>query len=198
MSLNLNIEYYYKDLGLVVVGVDEAGRGSLIGSVVAAAVIIDLTKPFIEGIKDSKLISSKKRDVLYDKIIENHIYSIGFVSSKEIDEINIYQATKKACILAVDSLSHKKDIILVDGNMNFDDKKIKNIVKGDNICYSIAAASIIAKVTRDREMKILHNEFPEYEWNKNFGYATRQHMEAIKSYGLTIHHRKSFKCRNLF
>ncbi len=190
--MDLSIESNYPG---VVAGVDEAGRGPLAGPVVAAAVIIDQNN-LIEGIKDSKKLSKNKREELYVKITQNYICSIGVVGPKEIDEINILEATKKACVLAVEGLIKEPSTVIVDGNMKFSDKRFVSYVKGDDKSISIAAASIIAKVTRDRLMALLHQEFPYYFWAKNSGYGTKEHISAIEKYGSSIHHRLSFKLKN--
>ena len=175
----------------VIAGVDEAGRGPLAGPVVAAAVIVDQVN-YIEGVQDSKKIPKKKRQNLYDLITKHYCYGVGIVSPEEIDEINILEATKKACCMAVDSLENNPEIVFVDGNMKFLDKRFNSIVKGDDKSYSIAAASIIAKVTRDRLMESLALDYPVYDWHKNSGYGTKYHLKAIQKHGITIHHRKSF------
>lgn len=190
--MNLDIENLYNNK--IVAGVDEAGRGPLAGPVVAAAVIIDQNN-IIDGIKDSKKLSKNKREELYNKIISNYIYSVGLVSVEEIDRINILQATIKACELSITNLNVKADIAIIDGNMKFHNPNYHSVVKGDNKSLSIAAASIIAKVTRDRIMENLSNDFPNYKWYKNSGYGTKEHLEAINNYGLTIHHRKSFNTK---
>jgi ribonuclease HII len=190
--MDLSIESNYQG---VVAGVDEAGRGPLAGPVVAAAVIIDQNN-LIEGIKDSKKLSKNKREELYVKITQNYTWSIGVVGPKEIDEINILEATKKACVLAVEGLIKEPSVVIVDGNMKFSDKRFVSYIKGDDKSISIAAASIIAKVTRDRMMELLHQEFPYYFWAKNSGYGTKEHISAIEKYGTSIHHRLSFKLKN--
>lgn len=187
---NLEIELTYA--GKIIAGVDEAGRGPLAGPVVAAAVIIDQNN-IIEGIKDSKKLSAKTRDILYEKITSNYIWEVGIVSATEIDQINILQATKKACELAVNALNISPEIVIIDGNMKFHDHRFISIIKGDNLSISIAAASIIAKVTRDRIMQQLDKEYPQYLWHQNSGYGTKAHLEAIKKHGQTFYHRKSFK-----
>lgn len=188
---SLDLEYKYP--GKIIAGVDEAGRGPLAGPVVAGAVIIN-QEYIIPGIKDSKLLSFEKREILYNEITSKYIWAIGMIMPDEIDQINILEATKKACVQAIKKLPRKTDIVLVDGNMKFSDpQKFISIVKGDNLSLSIAAASIIAKVTRDCLMLKLDEEFPEYFWRNNFGYGTKIHLEAIKKYGLSPHHRKSFK-----
>lgn len=179
-----------------VAGVDEAGRGPLVGPVVAAAVIIDQTK-IIYGIKDSKKLSRNKREILYKQITGNYLWSVGIVHQDEIDLINILEATKKACYIAVENLSIKPNIILVDGNMKFNDPRFISIINGDNLSISISAASIIAKVTRDWILFEYAKEFPQYNWQKNCGYGTKEHLEAIKLHGLSPYHRQSFKIKNL-
>ena len=190
--MDLSIESNYQG---VVAGVDEAGRGPLAGPVVAAAVIIDQNN-LIKGIKDSKKLSKNKREELYVKITQNYTWSIGVAGPKEIDEINILEATKKACVLAVEGLIKEPSVVIVDGNMKFSDKRFVSYIKGDDKSISIAAASIIAKVTRDRMMALLHHEFPYYFWAKNSGYGTKEHISAIEKYGTSIHHRLSFKLKN--
>ncbi len=190
--MDLSIESNYQG---IVAGVDEAGRGPLAGPVVAAAVIIDQNN-LIEGIKDSKKLSKNKREELYVKITQNYTWSIGVVEPKEIDEINILEATKKACVLAVEGLIKEPSVVIVDGNMKFSDQRFVSYIKGDDRSISIAAASIIAKVTRDRMMELLHQEFPYYFWAKNSGYGTKEHISAIEKYGTSIHHRLSFKLKN--
>ncbi|WP_425362562.1 ribonuclease HII [Candidatus Tisiphia endosymbiont of Hybos culiciformis] len=183
-----------KYFGLVA-GVDEAGRGPLVGPVVAASVIIDQTK-IINGIKDSKKLTREKRNLLYEQITQNYIWSVGIVYHDEIDIINILEATKKACTISVANLSVKPDTVLIDGNMKFDDSRFISIVNGDNLSISIGAASIIAKVTRDRLLLEYAKEFPEYMWHKNFGYGTKEHLNAIHFHGLSPYHRKSFKVKS--
>jgi len=188
---DLSIESNYKGL---IVGVDEAGRGPFAGPVVAAAVMVDQSK-IIPGIKDSKKLSKAKREELYHQITQNYLWAVGLVEAQEIDAINILEATKKACIEAVAKLSMQPHIVLVDGNMKFNDSRFISYVKGDDRSLSIAAASIIAKVTRDRIMSAIHEEFPNYGWVNNSGYGTKQHLDAIKKYGYTPYHRLSFKIR---
>ncbi len=190
--MDLSIESNYQG---IVAGVDEAGKGPLAGPVVAAAVIIDQNN-LIEGIKDSKKLSKNTREELYIKITQNYLWSIGVVGPKEIDEINILEATKKACVLAVEGLIKEPLVVIVDGNMKFSDKRFVSYIKGDDKSVSIAAASIIAKVTRDRMMELLHQEFPYYFWVKNSGYGTKEHISAIEKYGVSIYHRLSFKLKN--
>lgn len=190
MVPNLNFEQKYYPL--TVAGIDEAGRGPLAGPVVAAAVIIN-SDIIIDGIDDSKKLPKSRREYLYDLITENYIFGIGISSRKEIDEINILEATKLACMRAAEALPIEPNIIiLVDGNMKFPDSKYKSIIKGDTLSISIAAASIIAKVYRDRIMLALSKEHPEYSWHKNSGYGTAEHISALREFGPTKHHRKKF------
>ncbi len=179
----------------LIAGVDEAGRGSLIGPVVVASVIIDQRK-IICGIKDSKKLTTTMRESLYKQIIENYIWSVGIVYHYEIDVINILKATKKACTISVANLTVIPDTVLVDGNMKFLDPKFISIVNGDNLSFSIGAASIIAKVTRDHLILKYAEEFPEYMWHKNYGYGTKAHLNAIRLCGLSPYHRKSFKIKS--
>lgn len=188
---DLSIETNYTGL---IAGVDEAGRGPFAGPVVAAAVVVDQSK-IIPGIKDSKKLSKTKREELYDQITENYLWAMALIEPQEIDEINILEATKKACIKAVAELTMQPQIVLVDGNMKFNDDRFISYVKGDDRSLSIAAASIVAKVTRDRIMGTLHNEFPHYGWVNNSGYGTKEHLAAIKQHGYSPYHRLSFKIR---
>lgn len=192
MDLKLELEYE----GIIVAGVDEAGRGPLAGPVVAAAVILDRSN-IPEGIKDSKKLSAGKRESLYKLITGGHIFAVGIVPPDEIDRINILEATKKACTIAVSSLPITPEVVLVDGNMRFEDGRFISIIKGDNKSLSIAAASIIAKVTRDRIMHRLAPEHPNYGWQQNAGYGTKSHLEAIRIHGLSEHHRRSFQPKSL-
>ncbi len=177
-----------------IAGVDEAGRGPIAGPVVAAAVIFD-KNVFHPQINDSKKLSEKIRENLYEWIIHNCIsYAVGIINHNEIDEINILQATLKAMKNAVENLTVKPHLVLIDGNksFSFDDSMIKTIVKGDSKSFSIAAASILAKVTRDRIMREAALEYPAYLWERNKGYPTKSHIQAIKNYGITPFHRRSF------
>ncbi|MCL2688611.1 MAG: ribonuclease HII [Chitinispirillia bacterium] len=182
-----------------IAGVDEVGRGPLAGPVVAAAVILDLRSP-IEGINDSKKLNEKRRNELYEKIMASGcVYGVGIVSHEEIDKINILQATFLAMRSALEKLERLYDIMLVDGNQfiaGIDKKLQRTVVSGDGVSANIAAASIIAKVTRDRIMDELHGEYPMYDFKDNKGYGTKKHMAAIKDNGLSPIHRKSFcsKC----
>ena len=174
-------------------GVDEAGRGPLAGPVVAAAVIFD-EKTDIPGVNDSKLLTEVKREELFEKIIlEALSYSVAIINHDVIDKVNILNATMLAMEKAIVSLNITPDLILVDGNRIFkSDIPVIPIVKGDGKSFSIAAASILAKVTRDRLMKDLANKFPIYSWDQNKGYPTSKHREIIKIYGPSPFHRKSF------
>ena len=180
-----------------VCGIDEAGRGPLAGPVVVASVILP-ENSMIEGVNDSKKISESKREKLYDIILEEAIsYGIGIIYQDEIDEINILQATKKGLHEAVANMDVKPNVILVDALTGIDTLGIpyKSIIKGDAKSYSIGAASIIAKVTRDRIMREWDKIYPEYGFAGHKGYGTAKHIEAIKEYGLTPIHRRSF-CKN--
>lgn len=181
------------NLGInLVAGIDEVGRGPLVGPVVACAVI--LPKDFyMEEINDSKKLSEKKREMLYSVIIENAIsVGIGVKSEKVIDEVNIYEATKLAMIDAVNNLSVKPEHLLIDAMKLDIDIPQTSIIKGDSKSESIAAASIVAKVTRDRMLDELDLVYPEYDFKNNKGYGTKKHLEAIKKYGVIDEHRRSF------
>ena len=178
-----------------IAGVDEVARGTLVGSVVAAAVVIPdnfITK-LMYKVNDSKKLSPKVREELYEIIIDNCDYGIGEVSNEVIDEFNILEATR----LAMYSALAKLDIVdyaLIDGSVVVSTLGIpqQQIIKGDCKSISIASASIIAKVSKDRIMDQLHKESPMYGWDTNRGYGTQKHTEAIRRYGITVHHRKSF------
>ena len=174
-------------------GIDEAGRGPLCGPVVAAAVILPKDK-CIEGVNDSKKLSEKKREKLYDDIIENAVaYGIGMSDVSVIEEVNILNATKLAMKKAIENLKIKPDYVLIDGNQMIDiDIKGETVVSGDARSESIAAASILAKVTRDRMLVEYDKKYPEYGFAKHKGYGTKAHIEAIGKYGLTDIHRPSF------
>ena len=185
-------------------GIDEAGRGPLAGPVVVASVIMPQDS-LIEGINDSKKVSEKKREKLYEQIIEEAVaYGIGIIDQKEIDRVNILNATKEGVTICIKELERdlqtkqrrvtKPDIILVDAltKINTDGISYQSIIKGDAKSYSIAAASILAKVTRDRIMKQWDEVYPEYGFAKHKGYGTAMHTAAIKEYGICPLHRKTF------
>ena len=177
----------------VICGVDEAGRGPLAGDVYAAAVIFK-DNVFIDGINDSKKLSEKKRELLFDEIIEKaEAYCVSTASVKEIDTLNILQATFLAMKRAVDGLKIKPELALIDGNrLPPLDIPAKDIVKGDGLSASIAAASILAKVSRDRYMKEQAEKYPEYQFDKHKGYGTELHIRLINEYGPCEIHRRSF------
>ena len=177
----------------VVCGVDEAGRGPLAGPVYAAAVILPDGLEEL-GINDSKKMTEKKREALFDIICDNAIaYGIGFATEKEIDEINILNATFLAMRRAVEAMGEKPDLVLVDGNRKpVTGYEEVTVVKGDAKSISIAAASILAKVSRDRYMKELAERHPEYKFEQHKGYGTKLHYEMIEQYGILPDHRRSF------
>ena len=185
-------ELYLKGIEYVA-GVDEVGRGPLIGPVVTAAVI--LPKDYYdERINDSKKLTEKKRELLYDVIMENAIaVGIGMSSNEVIDEINILEATKRAMKEAINNLSVKPEHVLIDAVKLDIDIPSTSIIKGDAKSQSIAAASIIAKVTRDRMLIEWDKKYPEYDFKHNKGYGTKKHIEAIYKYGVLEEHRKTFE-----
>ena len=184
---------FENNFSLPIAGIDEVGRGPLAGPVIAAAVILD-RKNIPEGINDSKKIPKAKRILLAEKIKENSIYAYGAASEIEIDEINILQASLLAMKRASDRLSVVPKTTLIDGNFKPDIKNNTiNIIKGDSKSVSIAAASILAKVYRDEIMLKYSKQFPEYGFQTNSGYGTKEHLSALKNYGITPIHRKSFK-----
>ena len=187
------VKLYEKNINYIC-GIDEAGRGPLAGPVVVGAVILPKDS-FIEGVNDSKKISEKKREKIYEQILEEAIsYSVGIVDQKTIDEINILNATKLGVKIALEGLKQRPDVIMVDALNNMDTLGIPyiSVVKGDAKNYSIAAASIIAKVTRDRIMKEWDEIYPIYGFSKHKGYGTAEHIRIIKENGPCILHRKSF------
>lgn len=189
--LEYETELYNEGIDLIC-GVDEVGRGPLFGPVVAAAVI--LPKNFYnEYIKDSKKLTEKKREEMYEIITENAVsIGLGIISVETIDKINIYEATKLAMKEAINNLSIKPEHILIDA-MKLDLKiPSTSIIKGDALSESIAAASIIAKVTRDRMIEKMDKDYPKYDLKNNKGYGTKKHIEALHKYGVTPHHRKSY------
>lgn len=177
------------------VGTDEAGRGCLCGPVVAAAVILpkDFSHP---RLNDSKKLSEKDRRILRPIIEEQALaYGVSFVMQEEVDEINVLKASLTGMHRSIDQLKVRPEFIIVDGNKftNYSNVPHKTIVKGDAKYMSIAAASILAKTYRDEYMEKIHQEFPMYNWCKNKGYPTKKHRDAIREFGVTMHHRKSFR-----
>ena len=183
---------YDKGFAGLVAGVDEAGRGPLAGPVVCACCVMGDT--YIEGINDSKKLSEKKREALYEKIVASALaYGVGIVDEKTIDEINILNATKKGMQIAANSLKVTPDIVLIDAVKGRElPYRQQAIIKGDATSYAIAAASIIAKVTRDRLMRAAGENFPEYGFAKNKGYGTAEHIAALKKFGPCELHRRTF------
>ena len=176
-----------------IAGTDEAGRGPLYGPVVAACVI--LPKDFkLEGLNDSKKLTEKKRNVYYDYLIKNVIYAVGIVDNKEIDKINIYEASKKAMKIAIEKVRKmsKVDYVLTDAMPIDMDIPVKPIIKGDAKSITIAAASVIAKVTRDKMLYEIDKKYPEYGFKNHKGYPTKKHLEAINKYGLIDGYRKTY------
>lgn len=195
-----NIENQYQGF---VCGIDEAGRGPWVGPVAAAAVVFlnrNVNREILENLDDSKKLSAKKREYLYDLLLKeaenkNLTYGIGLASAAEIDELNILQATFLAMKRATEQLSVKPDICLIDGNrlpQSFC-SPTRCVIKGDALSYSISAASIFAKVYRDNLMKQMALRFPQYGFEQNAGYGTKQHIEALRKYGVTAEHRKSYR-----
>lgn len=189
------IEEEIYDSGIeCICGIDEAGRGPLAGPVVIAAAVMPRYS-MIEGVNDSKKVSEKKREALYETITKEAIaYGVGIIDQKEIDRINILNATKEGLTMAVKELIVRPDLIIVDALNNIDTDGIpyRSVIKGDAKCYSIACASIIAKVTRDRIMRQWDEIYPQYGFKKHKGYGTAAHIAAIKEYGLSPLHRLSF------
>ena len=177
----------------IIAGVDEVGRGSLIGPVYAAAVILNksVNKKIL---KDSKSLTKTKREILSKYIKENSIWAIGKASVKEIEKINVLQASLLAMKRAIKKLKKKPSLVLIDGNKlpEIKNYNLRSIVKGDQKIPSISAASIIAKVTRDKVITTLGKKFKGYYWDQNYGYGTKQHLRAIKTLGITNQHRKTF------
>ncbi len=184
---------FYNENVQFLAGVDEAGRGPLAGPVIAACAVFS-QNTFIDGINDSKQLSAKKREYLFNLIIEKAVeVKIEVISVQEIEEMNILRASLFGMQKSIEKCSNKIDLILVDGNQSFKTQiPLKTIVKGDEKSFVIAAASILAKVTRDKIMAELSKSFPKYHWDKNKGYGTKQHIEAIREFGVTEHHRKKF------
>ncbi len=183
----------FKSLMKIIAGVDEVGRGSLIGPVYAAAVILNKSVNS-KILKDSKKLNKEKREILFKYIKKNSIWATGKASVKEIDKINILQASLLAMKRAIKKLKKKPSQVLIDGNKIpvLKTHNLRAIVKGDRKIPSISAASIIAKVTRDKFIKTLAKKNKGYNWDQNFGYGTKQHLKAIKKLGFNKHHRKTF------
>lgn len=191
--MTFEVEQPFRDRYIPVCGIDEAGRGPLCGPVYAAAVILPDHTPLADRLNDSKKISEKKREELFAEITETALVGVGFATPEEIDELNILNATFLAMRRAVENLPTAPAFALVDGN------RIKGlpceaacIVKGDAKCPSIAAASIVAKVSRDRVMAELSKQYPKYMLEKHKGYPTKEHFELLRKYGVTPIYRKSF------
>lgn len=188
----------YKKGAHLIGGVDEVGRGPLIGSVVASCVVLPQDF-YLEGLTDSKKLSEKKRDAYYKVIKEKAIaIGIGIVDEKKIDEVNIYEATKIAMKEAIKNTNIKLDHVLIDAMPLDIDVPTTSIIKGDSKSISIAAASVIAKVTRDKMMYDLDKVYPMYDLKNNKGYGTKKHIAAIEKYGITRYHRISFKPVSLY
>lgn len=191
MQNNREYEEKYSNLDYIC-GVDEVGRGPLVGPVVASAVILPKNY-YIEGLTDSKKLSKKKRESFFEIINKDALaIGIGVIDNQKIDEINILEASRLAMKIAVNNLKLKPDVILTDAmklDMGIEEE---DIIKGDLKSITISAASIIAKVTRDKMMEELHNKYPMYNFIKNNGYPTKEHIEAIKKYGIIEEHRKTF------
>ncbi len=190
----LQLENQYRSQGFeVIAGMDEAGRGPLAGPVVAACCIMQ-SDTIVMGVDDSKKLSEKKREMLFEKITEVAIaYGIGIVDSTEIDAHNILMATKMAFALAYTNMNYKPHILLIDGRDAIDvGVCAKAVVKGDSLCYSIACASIIAKVTRDNLMREYAKKYPGYLFEKHKGYGTELHVEKLKELGACDIHRRTF------
>ncbi len=189
----MNLKSIFK-INLNIAGVDEVGRGSLIGPVYASAVILK-KECDIKKLKDSKQLTKKKREILNKYIKKNSYWSIASASKKEIEKLNILNATLLAMQRAIKKLKKKPKIVLIDGNRipKMKNYNLKYVIKGDQKVPQISAASIIAKVSRDNLMKKISKNFMKYHWIRNCGYGTRDHLSAIKKFGITKHHRKTFK-----
>ena len=192
MQMTVYEQKYQKEGYQYIAGIDEVGRGPLAGPVIAAAVILPI-EFYLPGIDDSKKLSEQKREEFYVEICEKSIaIGIGRIENDEIDRINIYEATKKAMLSAILQLKPQPDFLLIDAMPLETPYPTESIIKGDGLSVSIAAASIVAKVTRDRLLKEYDLEYPEYGFAHNAGYGTKEHLLAIESHGITPIHRKSF------
>ena len=189
----MNLKSVFK-INLNIAGVDEVGRGSLIGPVYASAVILK-KECDIKKLKDSKQLTKKKREILNKYIKKNSYWSIASASKKEIEKLNILNATLLAMQRAIKKLKKKPKIVLIDGNRipKMKNYNLKYVIKGDQKVPQISAASIIAKVSRDNLMKKISKNFMKYQWIRNCGYGTRDHLSAIKKFGITKHHKKTLK-----
>ena len=187
----LSFDLQYAACGIVIAGMDEVGRGPLAGNVVTACVVMP-PEPLIIWVDDSKKLSETRRENVYQEIMETAMYvGIGQVSPREIDEINILQATRKAMKIAADQVPADTFLIDAVSGLGLKGKEV-SIIKGDACSYNIAAASIVAKVVRDRQMRDLDAMYPQYGFARNKGYGTREHIEALRQYGPCPEHRKSF------
>lgn len=191
-------ENLYNEGYKFICGIDEAGRGPLAGPVVVGAAVMPRDSK-LEWVNDSKKVTEKRREILYDRITEEALaWGVGIISEKEIDELNILNATKKGLHLAlgevIEKLKQKPDIVIVDALRDIDTFEIpyQSIIKGDATCYSISCASILAKVTRDRIMREWNEVYPMYDFEKNKGYGTAEHIKALKQYGPCPIHRRTF------
>lgn len=191
-------ENLYNEGYKFICGIDEAGRGPLAGPVVVGAAVMPRDSK-LEWANDSKKVTEKRREILYDRITEEALaWGVGIISEKEIDELNILNATKKGLHLAlgevIEKLKQKPDIVIVDALREIDTFEIpyQSIIKGDATCYSISCASILAKVTRDRIMREWNEVYPMYDFEKNKGYGTAEHIKALKQYGPCPIHRRTF------
>lgn len=193
----MNDLYVYEkeliDKGITLIGgIDEVGRGPLVGPVVAACVILPLNYE-LQGLTDSKKLSEKKREIFYDILMKDAIsIGIGIIDEKKIDEVNIYEATKLAMLQAIEKCNIKPEYLLIDAMKLDTPIPSTSIIKGDAKSLSIAAASVIAKVTRDRMLIELDKKYPMYDFKHNKGYPTKKHLEAIDKYGIIDEHRRSY------
>ena len=197
-NLKKDEENLYNEGYKFICGIDEAGRGPLAGPVVVGAAVMPRDSK-LEWVNDSKKVTEKRREILYDRITEEALaWGVGIISEKEIDELNILNATKKGLHLAlgevIEKLKQKPDIVIVDALREIDTFEIpyQSIIKGDATCYSISCASILAKVTRDRIMREWNEVYPMYDFEKNKGYGTAEHIKALKQYGPCPIHRRTF------